>query len=306
MTEKLYLLGHPVAHSKSPVMHNALYGELGLDWEYLLKDCATEAEARAFIDGKDYIGMNITTPYKPLAFEKATVKAASARMAKGANVLARTDRALVAYNLDGTGCVDFLERTGFSFTDATVVVCGTGPTALSILHAAAIAGAQKVVLIGRDKVKTKHALEEYVDLFGTLAHATIDLPAARDGQRTFRAAYDETAFSFGCYASTTDVFRHADLVVNATPLGMHQADPAPFDTALLHEGQTVFDVVYGHGTTALVKEAGQRGCAVHDGLGMLVGQAVASARIFFDLASVEITMAESDMFAIMAQAAGFE
>ena len=306
MTEKLYLLGHPIAHSKSPVMHNALYRELGLDWEYLPKDCATQAQARKLLEGSDYIGMNVTTPYKPLAFEMASIKAASAKMARGANVIARTDRALVAYNLDGVGCIDFLEMSGFSFSQATVVVCGTGPTALSILHAAAIAGAKKVVLVGRDKEKTKLVLEEYVKLFGKLAHATIDLPSVREGRRTFREAYDKTVFSYGCYTSATSIFGHADLIVNATPLGMQKGDLSPFDTLLLHEGQTVFDVVYGHGETALVQGAKQQGCVVHEGLGMLVSQAVASAQVFFDIASVDVAMADSDMFAIMAQAAEFE
>ena len=139
MTERLYLLGHPIAHSLSPAMYNAVYERLGLPWRYDLADCATEAEAQSFVDARDFLSINITTPYKPLAYQAATAKAATAKLAQGANVLVKKGNALIGFNTDGQGCVSYLERTGFSFAGKRVAVCGTGPTALSILHACAIA-----------------------------------------------------------------------------------------------------------------------------------------------------------------------
>ena len=141
MSERLYLLGHPVAHSKSPAMYNAVYERLGLPWRYELADLASEDEARAFLAAGDFLSVNITTPYKPLAFEAAAHTAASAKLAQGANVLVRKKDALIGFNTDGQGCAAYLERTGFSFAGKRVAVCGTGPTALSILHASAVAGA---------------------------------------------------------------------------------------------------------------------------------------------------------------------
>ena len=67
--ERLYVLGHPVAHSKSPVMHDAACRALGLDWEYGLMDCASEAEARKFLASGEWLACNVTMPYKPLALE---------------------------------------------------------------------------------------------------------------------------------------------------------------------------------------------------------------------------------------------
>ena len=75
--QKLYVLGHPVAHSKSPVMYNAVYGKLGFPWEYRLMDCETPAEAKAFLAARDFLSINITTPYKPEALAAATARAAS-------------------------------------------------------------------------------------------------------------------------------------------------------------------------------------------------------------------------------------
>ena len=113
--ERLYILGHPVAHSKSPVMYNALYERLGLPWTYALADYAELDEARAFLDARDFLSVNITTPYKPLAFQAATRKAASAQLAQGANVLVRKDDQLIGFNTDGDGCVKFLELAGVTF-----------------------------------------------------------------------------------------------------------------------------------------------------------------------------------------------
>ncbi|HIW76599.1 MULTISPECIES: shikimate dehydrogenase family protein [Gordonibacter] len=305
MSEKLYLLGHPIAHSKSPAMYNAVYEQLGLPWRYELADLATEEEARAFLEARGFLSVNITTPYKPHAFEVTTHRAASAKLARGANLLVKHGEALIAYNTDGQGCVAYLERTEFVFAGATVVVCGTGPTALAILHACAVAGADEVVLVGRDKARAQKVLQGYVDELGDLSSAAIDLPAAQEGHRSLRQAHDDTMFKFGSYATSTQIIGRADLVINATPLGMKEGDPAPFDTSLLREGQRVFDVVYGHGETAFVAEARSAGCTVSDGAGMLVAQAVATVQIVTDLAEAKVNLDNLDLFALMSQAADF-
>lgn len=302
----LYLLGHPVAHSKSPVMYNAVYERLGLPWTYGLADCATDEDARAFLAARDFLSINITTPYKPHALEAATAKDATANLAQGANVLVRQGEALIAYNTDGQGCVSFLERAGFVFAGKRVAVCGTGPTALSILHAAAVAGAESVVLVGRDRDRTRRVLAGYVDRFGLLATALLDQAPTRPHHRSLRVAYERTHFEFGSYAADAGALTSADLVVNATPLGMGANDPAPFGTSLLRPGQTVFDAVYGHGLTALVRAAREAGCAVHDGGGMLVAQAVATVLILCGIEGVEVPLSEGELFDIMAGAAQFD
>ena len=306
MTQRLYLLGHPISHSKSPAMYNAVYDAMGIDWRYELADIADEADARAFLAARDFASINITTPYKPLAFEYATAQAATAKLARGANLLVRAGDALIAYNTDGQGCVDYLKRAGVAFPGARVVVCGTGPTSLAILHACAIAGAADATLVGRDRDRTHATLARYVETFGELAYSALDVSAAHDGGRTFKRAYEETSFRYGSYATSREALHDADLIVNATPLGMNADDPAPFDPALLHAGQTVFDCVYGHGETALVAGARTAGAQAIDGAGMLVAQAVATMRIVGDIAGLSDVPDESDLFAIMAHASGFD
>ena len=307
MSESLYILGHPIGHSKSPVMYNAVYEKAGLDWHYGFADVPTAAEAEAFLAARDFLSLNITTPYKPEAFAAADVKAASASLAHGANVLVNHGGALIAYNTDGQGCVAYLEGAGVSFAGKSVVVCGTGPTALSILHAVAQAGPADVLLLGRDRDRAHRVMRTYADELGALVGRTVDMPAFKEGHLSFAEVYKQGDFRFGSYDTSRQALAAADIVIDATPLGMNPGDAAPFDTALLHGGQTVFDVVYGHGETALAKAARAAGCTFFDGAGMLVGQAVVTVGILRDITGVAaLGIPEDELFRIMADAAGFD
>ena len=286
MTAHSSVLGHPVAHSKSPAMHNALYRACGLDWEYGLADYATESEARAFLARGDWRVLNITMPYKPLALEAADVPSAAAQIVGGANVLIRDGSgALLADNTDGAGCVAYLQRCGVRVEGARVSVCGTGPTAISIMHACACAQASGIVLFGRDALRTAAALERYAERL-------------HDGMPSRISARAYGDFPEGIEAS--------DITIDATSLGMHAGDPAPFDTGLLHAGQGVLDVVYGHGETALARAARAAGCTVFDGAGMLVGQAVETVRDMEELLDDFPVPEDLDVFGIMAAGAGFD
>ena len=228
-----------------------------------------------------FLAINITMPYKPLALATATWKSAAAVLAQGANVLAVRGDEMLADNTDGKGCVMALKREGVVFEGARIIVCGTGPTSLSIAHAVACAGAVRIDLLGRDEAKAQRILDGY-------------------RARARGVGVSETAeFVAGDYASACDAIECADIILDATPLGMKPGDPTPFDTALLSEKQTVFDVVYGHGDTALVSAARQVGCSVFDGYGMLVGQAVETVYDLIDWFDVPVNLDKVDLFSIM-------
>lgn len=289
-------------------MYTAVYEACGLPWSYGSMDVEDEDAARAFIQRADFLSINITTPYKPLALTSAVESDVAARLAGGANLLVNmraaaslrstgadadeTVRAepgtscLHAYNVDGIGCVSYLEREGVHFKGANAVVCGTGPTAMSITSAALGAGAH-VTLLGRDAQRTRQAAEDYKAC------------AAAAG------SICEAALSAGSYAEGADALHAADMIIDATSLGMNEGDPAPFDTHLLRSGQAVFDTVYGHGTTALIAAAHQAGARALDGSGMLVGQAIATLDIVMRSAGVKLPLPHGHLFPIMAEAAGF-
>ncbi|MEE0705392.1 MAG: shikimate dehydrogenase [Adlercreutzia sp.] len=306
MTKNLYILGHPIAHSKSPVMYNAVFESVGLPWHYGFMDLPEVAQAEAFLKERDFLSINITTPYKPQAFAAADVRAASAQLAHGANVLVNKDGTLIAYNTDGQGCVAYLEREGVTFRGKKVVVCGTGPTSLSILHAVAQAGPAEVLLVGRVVPRAHDVLRAYVDELGALVGRTVDMPAFQEHHLSFADVYRQVEFKYGSYDTSRQAIAAADIILDATPLGMNEGDGAPFDTALLSARQTVFDVVYGHGETALVAAARAAGCRTFDGAGMLVGQAVVTVHILRDITEEpKLDLSDDALFDLMAKAAGF-
>ena len=307
MTERLYILGHPIAHSKSPVMYNAVFERVGLPWTYGFMDLPEVSQAEQFLAERAFLSINITTPYKPEAFAAADVKAASAQLAHGANVLVNKAGTLIAYNTDGQGCVAYLEREGVSFRGKKVVVCGTGPTSLSLLHAVAQAGPSEVLLVGRAVPRAHEVLRTYVDELGALVGRTVDMPALKEHHLSFAELYRQVDFKYGSYDTSRQAIAAADIILDATPLGMNAGDPAPFDPTLLSARQTVFDVVYGHGETALVAAARAAGCRTFDGAGMLVGQAVVTVGILRDIAEEpKLDLPDTELFALMAEAAGFD
>lgn len=289
-----YILGHPIGHSKSPAMYNAVYEACGLPWSYGSMDLENEDEARDFIRQASFLSINITTPYKPLALAESQESEASARLAGGANLLLNEGEPgkprLYAYNVDGLGCISYLEREGVTFAGANVAVCGTGPTAMSIMNAALRAGAA-VHLLSRDADRARHELARYRSM------AQSDGPnAAESAQPTVTA---------GSYAENESAIAGADIIIDATSLGMREGDPAPFDTHLMSAAQVVFDTVYGHGETALIAAAHAAGARALDGRGMLVGQAVATLDIVARAAGIELPLSHDRLFALMADAAGF-
>ncbi len=244
---EMMLLGKSVAHSLSPVMYEAAFAKMGLDWTYEVADLACEDEARELIEHGEWMAMNITTPYKRLAFELAGAAEDTAHAAGGANLLVRTTDGIKAFNTDGTGCTAFLARNGAAPQGRNVAVCGTGPTARAIVYAASCAGVKRVAMFSRDKERCIEA-----------------------AQHTCGGVFAQT------YEDGAEFLRAADVIIDATTLGMTPGDPAPFDTALLSAGQTVLDVVYGHGETALIAAAKAAGCTTYDGRGMLIMQACVS------------------------------
>ncbi len=263
------LIGDPVAHSLSPRMHNRLYRTLAAEtplfttWSYTALRCADEEEAArqiALVRTGRYRGMNVTMPYKRLAAASADALDVSAEVAGGANVLVREGFELVGYNTDGAGAAGAIERAGHvDLRGRDACVCGTGPTSLAIACALAEKKAARVVLFSRDASKAAAAAERI------RAH----LP--RENRCVLEGAG---------YADAAQVVPAADVFVDATPRGMEAGDAPVVDTALFRAGQVVLDVVYAHGTTALVTGAREQGARAIDGLEMLVEQAALSVEIW--------------------------
>lgn len=289
---RMMLVGHPVAHSLSPALYRAAYPLVGLhDWVYELVDCPTARAARERIGQGGFKAANITTPYKALALALAARVVPRAYVAGGANVLVAGKSGLVADNTDGAGCVAFLKHAGAPVAGARVVVCGTGATACAVAAAVASAGAEAVVLLGRNGGRARARL---ADLRARMAQVAFSgAGQALEGACSYDDARARRALS-AC-----------DVVVDATPLGMAPDDPPPFDALVLHAGQWVLDCTYAQGDTALVREARAAGARAAGGVGMLVGQAIEALHSIAAVHDRSLGCDERRLFEAMAAAAGF-
>ncbi|MDP8975681.1 MAG: shikimate dehydrogenase [Actinomycetota bacterium] len=245
------MLGRPVAHSLSPVLHNAAFAALGLDWAYLAFDVAP-GEAAAAVGGARALGiegLSVTMPHKEAVARAVDRLSATAERLGAVNTVVRVGGDLVGENTDGQGFVDALRADlGFEPSGRRCLVVGAGGAARAVILALAEAGAADVAVVGRSAQR-------------------VDAAAALVGEPA-RPGRPEGA-------------AEADLVVNATPVGMagHPEGP-PLDTGVLGPGQVVVDLVYHPAVTPLVAAARQRGAVAVGGLGMLVHQAAHAFRLW--------------------------
>lgn len=238
-------------HSLSPVLHNAAFASLGLDWAYLALDVA-EGRAPAAVAGARAMGLaglSVTMPHKEAVARAVDRLSPTAERLGAVNTVVWVGDALVGESTDGQGFLDALgDDHGIHPSQRRCLVVGTGGAARAVVLALADAGAAEVVVTGRSPQRVG---------------AAVALAGGRG-----RPGIPEQADA-------------ADLVVNATPVGMegYPAGP-PVDPARLGPGQVVVDLVYHPATTPLVAAARQRGAVATGGLGMLVHQAGHSLRLW--------------------------
>lgn len=236
------VIGSPVRHSLSPVIHNAAFAAAGLDWAFLAFEVVPGAAGAALAGMRAFgiAGLSVTMPHKDdVAGAVDVLDPAAAALRTANTVVLQPDGRLAGHSTDGAGFVASLADAGVDPSGMSVAVLGAGGAARSVIDALARAGASRIVVINRSTDRAEVAAE--------LA-----------GDR-------------GCVGSMDDI-PGADLVVNATSIGMG-SDAVPCDVALLHDRHVVADLVYHPLETVLLARARAVGARVVDGLGMLVHQA---------------------------------
>jgi shikimate dehydrogenase len=243
------VLGKPIAHSLSPVLHNSGYAAAGLaDWRYTAIECA-EAELADLVAGlgPQWAGLSLTMPLKEVALAVADEVTPVAQALGAANTLVRGPRGWLAENTDAPGMVDALAAVSVSTVDS-VAVLGAGGTARAALAAAARLGAASVAVYARRA--------EAVAELGPVAE--------RLGLRLSHVDFGAAA---RCGA--------ADLVISTVPKGV--ADGLAVDW---RPGGVLFDAVYDPWPTPLAAAARAAGARIVSGLDLLLTQAVHQFRLF--------------------------
>jgi shikimate dehydrogenase len=243
------VIGHPVAHSLSPAMHNAAFREAGLDWAYVAFPVLPGGAASA-VDAMRTMGiegLSVTMPHKEAVAGAADSASPDVLVLRAANTLARHGEVIRAHMTDGDGCVDALRAAGCGVAGMRCAVIGAGGAGRAVVLALARAGAAEVVVVNRDPERAGRA-------------AACGLGLARVG------LIDDVA--------------GVDLVVNATPVGMGDDARSPVPASVLRSGQWVNDLVYHPRRTPLLAAADAAGARAVDGLGMLLHQAARQFRLW--------------------------
>jgi shikimate dehydrogenase len=246
--KRLAVLGHPVAHSRSPAMQNAALAALGLgdEWSYEAIDVAPDGFERLLrgLPERGYVGANVTVPHKGSALAVADALTETAREIGAANTLSFADGEIHADNTDAGGLIAALP----SRPEGTrALVLGAGGAARAVVWALLREGAA-VEVWNRTALRSRHLCEE-------LGGRPVEEPDA------------------GAY----------ELIVNSTAVGLRGEDPfaeLPLSPERFGPGQVVADMVYGGTQTALLRAAEAAGAAIVDGIEILVRQGALSLEIW--------------------------
>lgn len=248
MSRRLAVLGHPVAHSRSPAMQNAALAELGLadEWRYEAIDvdpAGFEQRVRE-MPGEGFVGANVTVPHKGAALALADELSETAREIGAANTLSFVEDEVHAYNTDAGGFLDALPR---SLRGVRALVLGAGGAGRAVVWALLREGAD-VDVWNRTELRSRNLCAE-------LGGRAVRQPDA--------AEYE--------------------LIVNSTAIGLRGEDPfseLPLEPTTFSASQTVVDLVYGEEPTGLAAAAARAGATVVDGIEVLVRQGARSLRIW--------------------------
>ena len=251
MTSYAEVIGHPISHSKSPLIHKFWLAKLGIVADYRATDIAPEDLAAYFADRRedpDWRGCNVTIPHKIAALDYVADPGGVRDSIGAINVVFRDEHdALIGTNSDAGGF--FAPIADLPLVDETAVLVGAGGAARAVLFALAQADVGEVVILARNGLKAAGLLAQF-GLRGRVLPLDARLPEAA-------------------------------LLVNASPLGMVGQEALDLDLSPLPEDAVVYDLVYNPLQTGLLKAALARGLETVDGLEMLVGQAAIAFELFY-------------------------
>ena len=258
-TKLCCLIGDPIEHSLSPVMHNAAFKELHLDFVYLAFTVRKD-ELRNAIAGARSLqvhGLNVTMPHKTAIMKHLDEIDPTAKSIGAINTILNAEGRLVGYITDGVGAVKALNENGVSLKGKKMLLLGAGGAAKAIaFHAAQ--EVEELKILNRTAQKAKELAEAL--------HKKFDKRISGNSLSS---------------ANIKKELEDADILVNATSVGMHpNVDQSLVDSSWLRPDLCVMDIIYNPLETKLAKDAKSVGAKVISGIEMLVYQGVASFEIW--------------------------
>ncbi|MDB2682753.1 shikimate dehydrogenase [Alphaproteobacteria bacterium] len=248
---KTGVIGHPISHSKSPLIHNHWIKKYGLSGEYLPIDIPCDDLKSRIEDLKNesYAGFNVTIPHKESIHELCDEIDETAAKIGAVNTVIIKDGKLLGRNTDAFGFIENIKQSApnFSLKDKTAFVLGAGGAAKAVIYGLQQQGIKKIFICNRTRAKAENLLQHFTNL------EVIDWCSNSDD---YKASLSES-----------------NLLINTTALGMNGQPELPIDLKSLNKDALVSDIVYAPLITPLLESAQARGNKIITGIGMLLHQA---------------------------------
>lgn len=248
------VIGWPVEHSLSPVLHAAGFASLDIDWTYVAFPTPPDSVQRVVEAARTLgiAGLSVTMPHKTAVVDLCDALTDSARVLQSVNTIEfRSDGRSIGHSTDGDGLVDSLRHGGVDPTSRDVLVLGFGGAGRAVCDALRRHGAKRIVVTNRSLVSP-----DRLDAMGLTGAEVIP------------------------WSDRNDVASSCDLVINCTSVGMGDDSSSPLTDSVFSDRHVAIDIVYHPSETPFLRAARTRGARTIGGIGMLVHQAARQEEIW--------------------------
>lgn len=256
--KKIVLIGNPVSHSLSPVMHNAAFKYLGMDYEYESIELGSH-QLKAFAERarNEYAGFNVTVPYKTEIIKYLDTLSPEVEFAQSVNTVLVKNNKLHGYSTDGYGFERAIaESFNVDVKNEKFFFIGCGGAARAVMAHLLFLGVKNIFIANRTESKANEF--------------AIKLRKEKPGAEILSCGLDSEKI--------TSYLEDFPIIVQSTSLGLMTNDALPFNLELLKNNMRVFDMIYTD--TPFLKEARKRGCIAINGLTMLLYQGTKAFEIW--------------------------
>ncbi|MFX0103980.1 MAG: shikimate dehydrogenase [Candidatus Hodarchaeota archaeon] len=250
-TKVLCVIGYPIEHSMSPIMHNAAINELKLDFIYIAFNILPKNLSLAVKGFRTFniMGINVTIPFKQKITKFLDEIEPTAQKIGAVNAIKNEEGYLIGRNTDAEGAMKAFVDAGYSIAGKNILLLGAGGAARAIAYITA-KEADKIVIANRTEkraMKLANELKKY---------SNTNIEGKNNSASVLKVESKKT-----------------DILINTTPVGMYpNVQLSPINAEFLHEDLIVYDIVYNPLETKLIKDAIKKGCKTISGLDMLVNQ----------------------------------
>ena len=261
ITKIVGIFGHPIHQSLSPIMHNAAFEALGLDYKYLAFDVKPEMLRKGVeaIKALQILGVNVTLPHKEKVVRYLDQLSPEARLIGAVNTIEYREGHLIGHNTDGLGFIRaFQETFGLSVEGKRVLLLGAGGAARAVAMQLVGEGVSEVIIANRTYARARRVVKAIGESFPGTSALAIRLQSE----------------------SLEKICSRADILINATSIGMVSDKPLPIGPMVFRPSMLICDLAYNPPFTPFLKMASQAGCKTMNGVGMLLHQGAQAFRIW--------------------------